>query len=379
MGTEVYFVDDEPALAARLHTYLVGLGQRLGESTAAVGTVALVLSGGYGRGEVGVFRDEADQAGLYNDLEFYMLLRDAGAEAAARAWCEIEEPAGTTELGIDVEVKRMPIGELHTAMPTMFYYDLVAGHRLIWGHKSWLQGLPSNLNDASQIPLHEATRLMFNRGSGLFYSRCALAKQDERLGNGFVARNQAKVKLALGDAVLVANGQYHHFARERNRRVQAGLADTPPDWDRLVAWHTAGVDFKMHPRHVTTSREEFTQIQAELAAAWQTTFRWLEERRLGRVFETPTAYTDGPGRRYPETGRIKNVLLHLRDLKSRAGALPGWTDYPRGALQRGLVHLIDPAAEPDVAVAQRTLGINEPVSHWTDLEGPYRRWWAYYN
>ena len=379
MTPGTYFVDDEPALAKRLDVYLAGLAERLAESPAAAGTLTLVLSGGYGRGEGGVFRDAEGNPDLYNDLEFYMLLRDPSGEAAARAWCEQEEPAGTAELGIDVEVKRMPIGELRRAEPSMFYYDLVVAHQLIWGDESWKEGLPDGLDDAARIPLHEATRLLFNRGSGLFYSRCALAKGDDRVGNGFVERNHAKVRLALGDAVLAANGQYHHFARERNRRVCAGLPDTPPGWDQLVAWHTEGVDFKMHPRHRADGETDLDSAQSELAVAWLNTFRWMEQRRLGRSFQSSPDYANDSGKKYPETSGMKNLLIHLRDLKSRGGALPGWFDYPRAALQRALVRLVDPAQDPDPQEIGRLLGISSPPGNWPDLESDYARWWAYYN
>jgi hypothetical protein len=374
-----YFVEDEPALARRLDDYLSGLAHRLGQSPAAAGTLALVLSGGYGRGEGGVYRDEAGQADLYNDLEFYMLLRDPSGEQAARAWCEHEEPAGTLELGIDVEIKRLPIGELKTATPSMFYYDLVIAHQLVWGDASWLDELPAGLDDAAQIPLAEATRLMFNRGSGLFYGRCALARNDDRVDDGFVARNQAKVRLALGDAVLAANGRYHHFARERNRRVTTETLEAPPDWEQLQLWHTEGVDFKLHPRHHDRSSESLQDAQPELATAWLRTFLWLEQRRLGRQFATAADYANAGPRLYPRTSRLRNGLLHLRDLKNRGGALPGWWDYPRAALQRALVQLVDPSSDPDPARVSRALGLSSIPPHWTDLESAYARWWAYYN
>ena len=70
-GAGVYFPGDEPGLVARLDGYLAGLGARLGAAPFARGVKALVLAGGYGRGEGGVFRETAGRpAQLYNDLEF---------------------------------------------------------------------------------------------------------------------------------------------------------------------------------------------------------------------------------------------------------------------------------------------------------------------
>ncbi|MCC5023909.1 MAG: hypothetical protein J6386_14490 [Candidatus Synoicihabitans palmerolidicus] len=129
-------MEAEPALAKRLDNYLGRLAVRLAASPAAGDTVALVLSGDYGRGEGGGFRDGEGSAGLYNDLEFYMLLVDGRAETAAREWCEREEVDGTAELGIDVEFKRMPMVALRQGgEPSMFYYDLLRGASVDLGRR----------------------------------------------------------------------------------------------------------------------------------------------------------------------------------------------------------------------------------------------------
>ena len=66
---------------------------------------------------------------------------------------------------------------------------------------------------------HEAARLLFNRGSGLLFSFSALRAGDDRTRNGFVERNHAKLRMALGDAVLAVNGRYHFSCLERQRRL----------------------------------------------------------------------------------------------------------------------------------------------------------------
>ena len=375
-----YFLEQEPALAQRLDDFLTGLAARLASSPAAGATAALVLSGGYGRGEGGVFRGPDGAAALYNDLEFYLLLREGADEGPVREWCEREEREGTAELGIDVEFKRLPIGALRHATPSMFYYDLLRGHQLVWGDPAWRQGVPDSLSDATLIPLHEATRLLFNRGSGLFYSRCALARGDERVANGFVERNHAKARLALGDAVLGANGRYHHFARERNARLHTPLARTPANWPVLIQWHDEGLAFKLRPRHLAAGAAALAEAQQELARAWTNTFLWLEGLRLGATFESSSDYAVRSGRLFPETGQLRNVALRLRDRRSRGGSLPGWTDYPRAALQRFLVRAVNPAGEPDAKRLAPLLGIRSTAAaDWTALERDYARWWAFYN
>lgn len=372
-----FFPGDAPELAARLEAYLAGLATRLASAPFASRVKALLLAGGYGRGEGGVFRAAPGAAAeLYNDLEFYLLLGDPAATGEAGAWCAQEAHAGDQALGIEVEFKLLPAEQLSGAEPSMFYYDLAAAHRLVWGDAAWVAGWPARLRDAALIPVHEATRLLFNRGSGLFYSRCALAASDDaRVTNGFIERNHAKVRLALADAVLALNGRYHFSCRERSHRLGEPLAHTPPDWAQIVRWHAAGVEFKLHPRHLHPTRESLGAAQAELAAAWQRTFLWLEGRHLGRTFAAPRDYATTPTRLFPHTAVGRNVLLHLRDRLKRGGALPGWSDYPRATLQRVLVLLVAPDA--DLSFAARLLGSAD--ASWPALEAAYLRWWRWYN
>jgi hypothetical protein len=374
-----YFPGDEPGLSTRLDAYLAGLAGRLGAAGFASSVSALLLAGGYGRGEGGVFRaTPGGEAELYNDLEFYLLLKDPAVAPAAAAWCAQESHAGDAALGIEVEFKLLPAGELAGASPSMFYYDLVAAHRLVWGDPAYAAAWPARLRDPALIPAHEAVRLLFNRGSGLFFSRCALEAADARVGNGFIERNQAKVRLALADAVLALNGRYHHSCRERARRLGSALPHTPPDWARLVAWHAAGVEFKLHPRHVHPSAAELAAALAEMAAVWERTFLWLETRHLDRAFASARDYAAAPGRLFPHVPAWRGALLHGRDRVRRGGALPGWRDYPRAALQRALVLLVAPeAGASERALAARIISAGEPT--WSALEAAYVRWWRWYN
>ncbi len=183
---------------------------------------AIVLGGGYGRGEGGVLWTESgDQP--YNDLEFYVFLRGNRFWQAHRfqKWLHNFGEGMSAEAGIHVEFKIDDARAWKHGPVSMFSYDLVSRHRIILGDNSVFENCGHHL-EASAIPLSEATRLMFNRCSGLLLAR-ELLQRDALAGNDadFVGRNLAKMQLALGDAVLTAFGQYHWSTRERHRR--AGL------------------------------------------------------------------------------------------------------------------------------------------------------------
>ncbi len=371
MGTVTrFFVDDEPALAARLENFLARLAADLEAQPWRAGAVTLVLAGGYGRGEGGVFRAaDGAEAEFYNDLEFFLFLGPGADAGAAARWCEGWEKSGTAELGIDVEFKRDAAEVLRSGAPTMFWHDLLQGHWVVWGDGRLLADAPARLRDPAGLPADEATRLLFNRGSGLWFARGRLEGGDVK-DQGFIERNHQKARLALGDAVLALAGRHHGLCEERARRIAAGGFETPPGWAKITAWHAEGVAFKLRPRHRARGVAELAAAQAELTAAWLEVFLWVEGRRLARSFVVPTDYAEADGRLFPSTPVLRNLALHLRDRLKRGEALPGWTDYPRAALQRALVAALAEGA----AAGARRLGVAA-----ADFAAAYLRWWGRYN
>ena len=102
----------------------------------------------------------------------------------------------------------------------MFYYDLVVGHRWLFGRGGEFEDCEHH-RAAHRIPLDEATRLLMNRSSGLLFSKTLIEKNEFTSADAdFVRRNISKAQLALGDVVLTAFGRYHSSCRERHRRLE---------------------------------------------------------------------------------------------------------------------------------------------------------------
>ena len=178
----------------------------------------LALAGGYGRGEGGVLHENGQDL-PYNDMEFFVFVRgstyinDHRFKAALHALGEALSPAA----GLEVEFKILSISRLRHSAVNMFYYDLVMGHHWLIGNDDLFIGCEHH-RDATRIPLHEATRLLFNRCSGLLFASERLAKNDFNSADAdFVGRNLAKAQLALGDVVLAMSGRYHWSCLERHR------------------------------------------------------------------------------------------------------------------------------------------------------------------
>lgn len=293
----------------------------------------IALAGGYGRGEGGVLRiKEGDQP--YNDLEFFVfirgstLLNDRRYKAALHELGERLTPAA----GIEVEFKVISCAVLRKAKPSMFYYDLVTGHRWLIGDDSLLENTEHH-RDASRIPLHEVTRLLFNRCSGLLFAKARLQQSNFTTEDAdFVARNIAKAQLALGDALLAAEGRYHWSCVERHQRLVAGEA--------LHRHHAQGVAFKLHPQRSALSRDDLAKLHSEVSALAHDLFLSLESRRLGHPFSSAANYASGKINKCPEQPAWKNVLQHLRTPPVALGIPQPIERYPREVLLHALAEML---------------------------------------
>lgn len=273
---------------------------------------ALVLGGGYGRGEGGVLKTENGDR-PYNDLEFYVFLRGNhywNERQFANVFSETGERL-SPEAGLHVEFKVDSLAHFQKSPVTMFSYDLVSGHRVLAGTNPFT-GCKHHL-DAGTIPLSEATRLMMNRCSGLLFAREKLKCRNFTTEDAdFVQRNIAKAQLAFGDVALTAFGQYHWSCRERHARLQRLASPEIPPWqDEVRRYHAIGVEFKLHPRPNIASRHELESRHKAITTFALKVWLWLESRRLDRPFKSARDYAFSGLNKFPETNPWRNCLLNL--------------------------------------------------------------------
>ncbi len=362
-----HFEGEHPELEHRLESHFARVRTSFEESGWRG---ALVLGGGYGRGEGGVM-EGPQGVGFSNDID-YFLFDERPGNRRLREWCRRIEREESAALGIDVEIKCLRPDSLGDPSRSMMFADLVAGHAVVAGAAGFLARMRDGL-DFSRIEAEEATRLLWNRGSGMFFARCRLGREAEL---AFVIRNHAKLKLALGDAWLAMHGLYTSRCRERAARFAA--AKLPASLEPLRRWHEQGVAFKFKPVDRGRTWPELEAEAGPLVAAWSMLYLMVEARRLGRAVDGFAGYLSLP-RLLPASPLARNLALAARD-RLRHGAFlrpPG--DYPRAALMRALPCLLG-LTPGGVAEAGRSLpapaGDPDSPASWEEV---YAKWWARYS
>ena len=207
-----YTAIPSPELAALLDRALPEIAAEI-EAAAPPKLRAVVLGGGYGRGEGGV-RHTAQGDRLYNDLDFFVFSSGADRAAAGRIDAELKKIAANWEKKLGIAVDFGPAKNLNSlkgVAKTLMYQELLRGWLPVWGRVELEQWLPALEPEA--LPFTEAARLLLNRGMGLVFAGEYL--REGRNDPDFIVRNMNKAVLGAGDALLIADGRYRWRGAER--------------------------------------------------------------------------------------------------------------------------------------------------------------------
>ncbi len=207
-----YTLLPSPAIEAELDAALKGLGSEI-DDLKLPKLAAVVLGGGYGRGEGGVCRTTQGDR-LYNDLDIFVFSDGANRAETLRISAGLAQIAARWETRLGVAVDLSPVKELSAlrrVADKLMYQELVRGWHTIWGDIDLRQLIP--LLPPEKLPFSEAARLILNRGMGLILAGERLAAGDRDAD--FIMRNMHKSQLGAGDALLIAAGKYRWHGEER--------------------------------------------------------------------------------------------------------------------------------------------------------------------
>lgn len=208
---------------------------------------ALVLGGGYGRGEGGALGSDGAMR-PYNDYDLVLVHHFGSTRALGSALdgIHLEQSA---HCGIHVDVTPIHRKRIRRLPPALTWYEFGQGHRVLWGNAALLD--PLKLRRLQDVHPTEWGRLLLNRGCGLLFARWLLdGYRTSVAGNEdveeFVTRQVFKAWLSLGDVWLADRGEYDCLVQERLRRLKAaGQRHQTPAW---CADYAAAVEFKLRPR-----------------------------------------------------------------------------------------------------------------------------------
>ncbi len=331
-----YSVRGSTAFDAAIDAHMHRIAEALYASRFSSHWKALVLLGGYGRGEGSPKIGPNGREEPFNDYD--LIVVTTSLRPALRRELKRLEKELTAELGLPVDLfpylkRRLPHCEF-----SLLNFEMKHGHRVIRGDPHILDAMPDY--PLARLPLSEGTRLLMNRGKLLLDVKRRLTLADPPTGGERrkLLKFLFKADLAFGDCALLIRRAYDISCTVRKERIGSiDLSGLDEPGDLVAAWLRA-VDFK---ERVDFRPLENANIHLHLAASlrrFERTFLWYERRRLNRTFRTPEKYA----RRFPDLGNegqpLKNAVHNLRTFGPQA--LPHLRTHPRLRLYAALPLLL---------------------------------------
>lgn len=303
--------------------------------------VALVLGGGYGRGEGGIEVIDGQER-PYNDLDFTLVVKKTSTVPHA----ELDRISRTyaKELEIHVDFSRpLTVAAVRAWPPWLMWYDLLNGHMVLSGAPEILTiNAPDGVRQAP--PPVEALRLLLNRGAGLLWAMRVARGFQPAPDRGFVVRNYYKLILALGDALLIAYSRFATPYRGRDDLLATLEADESAVHDLgLLAAYRDALRFKFSPHEFDEGKIDEATLQAA-AQLWGNIMLHTEQRRTVRTWKNMATYAADEMIRETAMHTLvevpKNVVRNLRCQRL------SWR-HPREWLYREITELLTATPTPE--------------------------------
>ncbi|HOA29474.1 MAG: hypothetical protein KBB33_03235 [Candidatus Cloacimonetes bacterium] len=343
--------------------------------------IALVLGGGYGRNEGGVLNVDNEEK-LYNDLDFFVISKDMPPWKNAHIDRTLKNLHYELCDKYDIEVDfsdLKPVNSLAKTPLTLMWYDLLYGHKVIWGNKHVLQNLPRW--EAKDLGINEALKLLLNRGIGLYFARSHLLHDVLSEHCDFINRNIHKAYQAVAEAILITEGKYHWSVNRRMELIkEAPVAEYCND-ARLPDLMQEAMLFKLRPYYIEPIPKP---INDRLQMAIDT-FEQVYYACWAKYFGVPKldlkSYQNLLSSHKDQQNSVmslaKNFALNLRDCGITPANMTEYIKYPRYRLFYTLPWLLFGAEMTNESVA-RMLGVQGDIDR-DSLEKRYISLWQRYN
>jgi hypothetical protein len=319
--------DVEAFVRSQLHVIVQGLSELFGARLQAV-----VLGGGFGRGEGSVLRRPDGSMHVVNDFDLEVILHPRPLRRAGKFLDKLiyrnrlERLA--RRLADQLEIKQVDFAlkdgtDYAVAVPRLSDFDLKQGHQCLYGARDPVEAMPAFA--AGDIPAFEAAWLLRNRGIGLLLARLYLnpdgTLREEKLENFQVEINKAA--LAMGDALFILNGNYHYSYAERAKRINELRTTEPGFGDAHIQKYLMASEYKLRPQTGQYPGISPARLWQETNDRYARFCLEFESRRVGKKLASAHDYARWA--REQQRRRLRQLPRRLFDRMSGADAhCPAW-------------------------------------------------------
>ncbi len=247
---------------------------------------ALILLGGYGRGEGGLITHPVSgQLYPHNNFDLLLILNNQMKvtprleRIISDALTPLRQQAG---LGIDISVTS--ISKMRNANCRVIWYDMRHGHRTLLGDANFVPSLTQHT--VQNIPHWDARNLMINRGSLLLVNRFLLSQSTPDVYRTTIIKHAMKAIIGYGDALLFCLGKYHWSYAEKQQRM-ANENSIAPDFKQL---YLQAMNFRFSPCYAQFQNINLASWNESIVNTLQPVHLRCERQRLNNQDLTWKSY-----------------------------------------------------------------------------------------
>ncbi len=353
-----YTLKGSNELDARIAADMARVAAAVARLPEAARIRAVVLLGGYGRGEGTPFLRDGKQV-PFNDYDLVVVSDDLGRGEANALRERLKAAEGELGLacGIPVDLCLYSERRLRRAEPSLLNCEMRWGHQVVSGDPAILSLMPPY--GFADVPSSEGARLLMNRGALLLDvarfldGRPTLYEAPDPIS---MVKFMFKALLAFGDCALLITGRYDIRYAAKKVLIQE-LAAEPglPEASFLIEQYRRAIELKewaeVERLLAVPLRQEWPQVRDYFLRF----LRWYEGRRLGG-FGTGDGDYAARLRRCPQPpGRVRSLCVNALAFRQQAlRPSVGWLFcHPRLRLLAALPLLL--GSSPDRAQAAALL------------------------
>jgi hypothetical protein len=279
---------------------------------------AVLLIGGYGRGEGGVATTNGREV-PHNNLDLLVITRGRRGLDRLKARIDAALDPIAREEGVGLDSGCVAESVLRRAPPHVMWHDAYFGHRVLLGDPGLMRSL-RHLGEG-RIPSVDVRDLLVNRGTLLVLNDALFERPSlEADARRAIVRHGAKAIIGYGDALLYTRGAYHWSYVEKQRRMRA-QGDVPESFRRL---YDDAMEFRFRPAYERFVESDLGGWVSATKAALEPVHLAFEAARLGRPGLTWDEHAALAFRRTAAEG-----WDHFRTAARKASLLPRSGPAPR--------------------------------------------------